>query len=552
LCLLVYSQEDRYDIDFSSPMDIPLLLSGNFGELRSNHFHTGIDIKTQGVVGKNIRSIEKGYVSRINISPGGYGNAIYIDHPNGFTSVYAHLHDFSYEIKKVLRSRQYLKKSFAVDFKLNPGDLLVNKGEVIGLSGNSGSSFAPHLHFEIRETKTELPVNPLLFGFEIKDNIPPMVSDIIVYSLDQDSLGPLFTKKIPLKLINGVYKPSVKPVVINAEKVGVAINTIDKLNASHNKCGIYEIELLEESEIIFKQEMEKLDFFTNRYINVHTDYEQYKRYKKSYHRSFIAGNNKLSIYQTMKNKGEINLSETPKNFQYLIKDTYGNTSTVFFQLKTGTPKKKIYPNGDFIDYKKDYLYQSNNLQVEIPSFSLYQNQFLKIEKNNLVPNSFSQTFTILNQHVPSQQKITLKIKTEGIQANKTNKAIIVRINNKGKMSSLGGYFHDGWIESRTKTFGKFVVMLDEAPPKVKAINIYNGKDLSQQKTIKFKITDDLSGIQSYNAYVDDKWILMQYSPKEELIYYEFDNDVTKGIHVLKLVIKDGVDNQTVKEFQFKR
>ena len=179
--------QNEEKINFRSPLDIPLYLSGNFSELRSNHFHTGIDIKTQSVEGKAVYAVEDGYVARIKISTSGYGKAIYIRHPNGYTSVYGHLQKGNPEIEKYIQINQYKKETYTIELFPGKDELLVKKGDMIARSGNSGSSGGPHLHFEIRETRSEEPVNPLLYGFNITDNIRPIIKGIRIYPLSKNS-----------------------------------------------------------------------------------------------------------------------------------------------------------------------------------------------------------------------------------------------------------------------------------------------------------------------------------------------------------------------------
>ena len=552
--LFSFGQKGKYDYGFRSPMDIPLILAGNFGELRPNHFHTGIDIKTGGITGKNILSIEKGFVSRINISPWGYGHAIYIEHPNGYTSVYAHLEGLSDKIKSYTRQQQYKLKSFSIDINLEPDELKIEKGEIIGFSGNSGSSLAPHLHFEIRETKTEFPVNPLLFGFDIKDDIPPIIKDLLIYSLDQDSLSPQVIHHESIRFKNSSYATTNETIVVNANKIGVAVNAIDKLNLSHNKCGVYQIELYVNDVLVFGQKMEKLDFYTNRYINCHTDYELFKKSKSNYHKSFVIGNNKLKIYKSLKNNGIIQLSDKNiDHFKYVIKDAYGKTSILSFSIKKGTPEyNQSQKTKEFIDYEKDFFFQNDKIQIEIPANSFYNYQIFDFEQENGISGSFSPLFKVFDEYTPLQHKITLKLKAIGLSEAQQNKALIAYIDNDGDISNKGGVYRDGWIETRTSHLGGYTILIDDTPPKIKPINISEDSDMSNSSTMKFIITDDLSGINNYNGYIDNEWILMQYSPKEDLIYYEFDDELEKGGHELVVIVSDERGNESKIKINFKR
>jgi murein DD-endopeptidase MepM/ murein hydrolase activator NlpD len=331
-----FGQVPYEQTNFQAPLGIDLVLAGNFAEMRSNHFHTGLDIKTNGREGYKIYAIDSGYISRINVSHYGYGNAIYITHPNGYTSVYAHLSTFPKEVLDYIRKKQYSKQSETIQVYPGPNELKVKKGEVFAFSGNSGSSTAPHLHFEIRETATENPVNPLLFNFDIKDDIQPKLLDIKVYPLEGGYInGKKSEYNMDLKGSSGNYAREYDAPVSFKGKIGLAINAIDYLNGAGNQCGIYTVELYVDEKLKFKQKLEKLDFSTNRYINTHADYLEYRLNKQSYHKSFVSKNNKLKIYEVIEDKGRIFFDDTlVHNFKYIVKDVYGNTSTVSFKMKS--------------------------------------------------------------------------------------------------------------------------------------------------------------------------------------------------------------------------
>ena len=315
-----------------APLHIPLILSGNFAELRSNHFHTGLDIKTKGSEGYRIYAVDSGFVSRINISHWGYGKAIYVTHPNGYTSVYAHLSRFPDKIEKYLRKKQFENETETITVYPDSSDLLVSKEEIIAYSGNSGSSGGPHLHFEIRETETENAVNPLLFGFDVKDDIRPTVSNIKIYPLENGFInGKDIAKVYPTVGTSGEYRLKDNPIIEVDGEIGLGVHTIDKLNGAGNKCGIYTIELFVDGSRVFRQTMEKIDFFTNRYINAHKDYNEYHLKKRSFHKSFVSENNKLELYDGLINKGKLSFEDdTIHQLKYVIKDTYGNTSNCKF------------------------------------------------------------------------------------------------------------------------------------------------------------------------------------------------------------------------------
>src|SRR5690554_4080958 len=323
-------------IDYSkynlhSPLDVPLVLAANFGELRSNHFHTGIDIKTNRRSGYNILSIEDGYVSRIKVSPWGYGHVVYIDHYNGLTSVYAHCEAFVGELADLAFQQQENNEGFEINYYPAKDSLKVKKGQIIAKSGNTGGSTAPHLHFEIRETVTEHALNPLLFGFDIQDTQEPTIRGLKVYALTEEGYRvPNKSKSYTVSGGNGNYSVSGNTVSVDAsytsEKggIGFSFDVIDKLDAADNVCGINEAFLLVDKDTVFSQNMERISFSSNRQINTHKDYEEFHNRRRHYQKAFKTKNNPLPIYRTMRNNGIIKVS--PGNtypINYIAKDAYG-------------------------------------------------------------------------------------------------------------------------------------------------------------------------------------------------------------------------------------
>ena len=564
VCLLTfqqyYTQVEYEKANFAAPMHIPLILSGNFAELRSNHFHTGLDIKTNGSEGYRIYSIDSGYVSRINISHWGYGRAIYVTHPNGYTSVYAHLSKFPEKIEKYLRKKQFEKETETITVYPDSLDLLVAKEEIIAYSGNSGSSGGPHLHFEIRETVSEKAVNPLLFGFQIKDDIRPTVSDIKIYPLENGFVnGKDIAKVYPTTGSLGEYSLKDNPVIEVDGEIGVGVHTIDKLNGATNKCGIYTIELYADDTLVFRQTMEKIDFLTNRYINTHKDYDEYHNNNRSFHKSYVSENNKLTLYDGLINKGKLYFNdEAVHQLKYIIKDTYGNTSTVKFQLKSNPKMAKtitqIAPEGDTIVMTGDVVIEKDGFKAYLPANSVYNDLRAKYKEEEL-SKTVSGLHQFGNSKIPIQHYFIMKIKTQNIAKNMENKAVVVSVSeDKRKVFSKGGEFKDGWVETKVRSFGNYAVKIDSVCPDVTALNISEGKILSAAKNIQFKIFDNLSGIETYDAFVDGMWVLGEYVPQLGTFTIPFDsyNNISKGKHLLKVLVIDERGNETIKEYNFTR
>lgn len=555
--------QERRDEGFRSPLDIPLYLAGNFGELRSNHFHTGIDIKTQGAEGKAVYTIYEGYISRIKISTGGYGKAIYITHPNGYTSVYAHLKKGSQRIEEYIQKKQYQKESFTIEIFPQKGELKVEKDELIAYSGNTGSSGGPHLHFEIRETASEEPINPLLFGFDIQDNIRPIIKGIRIYEMDNES----FVSPYPGSAVGfqvegkyGKYKLTGNPKIEAHGKIGLAIHTYDLLNGYPNKCGIYRIEMEVDSVLIFSQEFEKLNFSHLRYINTYMDYPLYNEGRKYYHKQFIGENNRLNIYSDKVNKGIITFNDDKVHqINYRIIDSYGNTSKISFQIKSlasiPTPIRRETSNPPFTTFtvKGPNYYNDENISVDIPPMALYEKMTFSTSQGKTVKGTIGPVFTIGDANIPLQKNFTLSIKKPSIPEGYENKALFVIIDEKGNIDAMGGELYNGEMKIKSRYFGSYALAIDSIAPKIKTVNISANKNMSTYNTFSLKITDALSGIDQYRGTIDGQWILMEYDAKTDTLTYRFDNNrIVKGKHHFSLFVNDEKGNESRYEVDFIR
>jgi hypothetical protein len=302
----------RFDtLNWAPPVDIPIFLAGNFAELRSGHFHAGIDIKTRGHEGYKIYAVQKGYVSRIKVAPDGYGQSVYITHPDGYTSVYGHLREFNIQIGRYVRKAQYEKESFAVDLFLNPDEIPVNKGDVIGLSGNSGSSGGPHLHFEIRDTRSARPMNGLFLGYKIEDNLPPLMFNLYVYPYGDASEVKGKNKKatITLNPAKGKYKPDGPDTIEVSGTIGLGIKADDFLNGSSNRCGVYRFNLFQEDSLCFEMQFDGFSFAETHYVSSMLDYAEYVQNNVKAYKLYIEPNNKLSVYKSFQQNGLLKIAE---------------------------------------------------------------------------------------------------------------------------------------------------------------------------------------------------------------------------------------------------
>lgn len=540
---------------FRSPVDFTMTLSGNFAELRNNHFHSGIDIRTF-TTGKKVYAIAEGFVSRIKISAGGYGKAIYIDHPNGYTSVYGHLDKFNSELEAFVKAHQYAKKSFEFDLSLKKEQFPVSKGKVIALSGNTGSSAGPHLHFEIRDTKSEHPLNPLLFGFKIKDTTSPKIFNMYMYPMDSVSHvnGKNTRQKFPVTFYNNAYHLKGDPKVFLSGNIGFSLQTNDYLDNTWGKCGIFRMQVKVNDSLITDYSFNEFSFDESRYINSHMDYELNVLEKKRVHKTFRENNNKLSIYSLFKNEGIFHFNPNEKyKIDFITRDTKNNIAKLRVYAKGSTNVKSFEQKAytQLMTCNTENKFSNDEVELKFPENSFYSD--LKFNYSLKKDSSFlSDIHSVHKNTTPVHKYYTLAIKGNNISNKITDKIFITSIDKNGKLSNTGGIYIDGWVKTKTRTLGDFAIVVDTIAPTVKSKTNFKLKSLAAQKRISFKIKDSLSGIKSYKGSIDGKWVLFEYDAKNDHLFYTFDKKrlLPKRKHHLKLSVTDKVGNSKNVEIDF--
>ena len=540
---------------YSAPLDIKMLLSGTFGELRGNHFHAGIDIKTDGVEGQKVYAISEGYISRIKVSAWGYGKAIYINHPDGRTSVYAHLQKFNTRIDSLVKIEHYKKESFELNFYPNKNEIKIQKGEFIALSGNSGSSSGAHLHFEIRDTKSEHPINPLSLGFEISDDISPTLKKLKIYTFSNTTIDDTTEDQIyNLKKTASNYSISKTPIINGDFALGIF--TYDKLNESHNKNGVYSIKLIVDSITTYVFTVDELNFSTSRYINAHIDYKEKKESKNKYHRCYKLPNNKLNNYTTLLNDGIISFNDNEIHLiQIEVSDVFGNTSTLSFNVQaTNTETNKVVKEikVDVIKkffYRKPNIFKAKDFELHMESNSLYEPLDFTYNTQDSLDDIFGVLHQVHNDKTPVHKKYVLSIKTN-IPKILEDKVFIAKKDKYDNFWYMGGSWRNGFLRAKVREFGDFCIIADTIKPEIKGINIYPDKIFNTQTTIKCTIKDKESGIKSYRAELNGKWILMDYDYKRNLLRFDIEKSIIKGKHTFTLKVIDNVGNTTNYNAEF--
>ncbi|MBI9038489.1 MAG: M23 family metallopeptidase [Bacteroidales bacterium] len=534
---------------FRSPINFPIVLSGTFGELRTNHLHSGIDIKTKGKTGEKIYAIAGGYVIRIKVSATGFGKALYVAHPNGFVSVYAHLKKFNKRIEKFVKQKHYEREEFELNIFPPKNQIKVKKEEIIAFSGNSGGSQGPHLHFEIRDEKTEKPINPFLFGLKSKDYTRPPIKLLKVYPVSDNSFVANSTQAKKYKIGGwGLQHKIISEDTIHVfGEIAFGIQTYDMGNNNGGKNGIYSVEIFNDSVLQYSHKMQTFSFDETRYVNALIDYPEFIDNKIRIQKTQIVPNNNLSVYDSVLNNGIFNFQDSLiHNISFLIKDVFGNISQLSVIIKSDPPNDSLENAGkqkskskEYYSYAKQNIFETDSLIVTIPTNTLYDSIIFEHEISKPLQNCFSKTYHIHNKYTPLHKSITIAIKPDSIPKRLKEKALIAYINGeKEEFDAIGGEWENCFLIAKTKQFGKYTVMLDTTPPEIIALNIHNKKKIKGYKKIVLDISDDFSGIKSYRATLNDRWILMEYDKKNDRLTYFVDDRIKKGKNVFKIDVAD--------------
>ena len=529
--------------EFRNPLGITNYLAGNFAELRSNHFHSGIDIKTNQKEGYNVYAVGNGYISRINVSPRGYGNALYIDHPNGYTSVYGHLQKFSPEIEEFVRQHQYKNETFSVEIYPKKNEIKVSESDIIALSGNSGGSGGPHLHFEIRDTKTEEPINPFLFGFDVPDTSAPLINGTYIYPIDGNVNGKTSRQAV-----------SSGTTVSAAGKVGLGIKAYDKHNGASNMNGIYQINVYVDENPYFTYTAERLNFNWTRAINCLVDYSDRMKNNSWVYQLFRKEGDPIQMYSQVQNNGIIDLEEG-KIYAVRIEvlDYAGNKNESKFKISGKTPpsEKPADENAIVFNWDKENYFKEDGIEISMPKGVIYEDLHFQYRKSE------NGKHWVHDWNVPVHNYYTIAIEPTGIPTAQLDKAIIVLEYQKSgawKKEYITAEYKNGKVIGETRDFGVFSVGIDNTKPTINPVNIKENSTFTGSKgVIRFTISDTESGIEDFDAYVDGKWILTNYDQKTKSLTIDLNREgITTGKHNLELKVWDEKNNTATYTVNFNK
>lgn len=551
LSLSLNAQETQIKSISAPPLDIPLLLAGNFGELRPNHFHSGVDIKTQGREGLPVFAIGEGSVARIVISPYGYGKVIYVAHPNGHTSVYAHLQKFAPSIESYIKKIQYQKQSFEIEVFPKLGEIKVQQGEVIAFSGNTGSSAGPHLHFEIRNSLTENPINPLLHGLEIDDTTVPIVNGLYVYPLADGAQVKQSNDRVQLRYTKQSDGSFLADKVNALGTIGFGFTGFDRQDLAANQNGIYEVQQLVNGKVYSEYVFDSFSFDETRYINTLIDYGYYMDHRRHIHKCFKDAGYKLSIYKTLYNDGKIEVLEGLNyTVELQLKDLANNVTKITIPVEGKREVLKIdrktTVTDNFIMAKKPNSFALGMAQVYFPANTFYEDFYMDLQGHG-------DTLTLHNAKVPAHHNFTITFDTSKYDPKEKEQLFIGRLDGRNRPTYSPTHKRGNSFTTRTRNLGTYVLAKDSIAPTIRPKNFKDRQWLTNYRYLSLEIKDDLSGIDTYRATLNGQWILMEYEYKNNTLTYNFeDGPAESGKYELMVIVADKVGNEASYTATFHR
>lgn len=547
---------------FRNPMGIPMELTANFGELRTHHWHMGLDIRTKAKENLPVYAAAGGYIASVGVRPLSFGRFIIINHPNGLSTLYAHLNDFAPELETYVTNQQYQQESWAIELKFSPDQFPVSKGTCIGSSGNTGGSAGPHLHFEIMDTQTEHRLNPLLFDFPLEDKVPPVIKGLALYDRGR-SINGQSPKVVPIKKTpTGYTLVNAEMLTTSLSQVGLAIQAIDLVSGSSNPNGIYSATLEVDGQAMLAFILDRIDYEQTRYINAHIDYRHKQAGGAFYqHLSMLPGEGGVA-YHPYQSDGVIRLTDTlPHQVAIIVTDPYHNKSVLQFLLKTTNPWLGPAANPAKLPGKKPTHFVPRNplsirepdFQIEFPAMGLYDSLPIYYRRDlfPILPGAITARYQLNDPTTPVHLNFTVRLKPEReIPANLRDKVVVQQSYGAVKKVKKAN-FEGQWVAAEFDEFGYFQAFVDTIPPQVTLAGKGDTINVSAISRLIFTPTDNLGTIKHFRAELNDSWVRFT-NDKGRSWIYRFDERCPYGIHKLKVTVEDLVGNSTTKIWWIKR
>jgi len=537
-----------YPKNYLPPVKHPIRLSGTFGELRTSHFHMGIDIKSSnGGEGDPVLAVQDGFVSRIRVQAGGYGNVLYVDHPDGWTSVYAHLASFRGDIADYVQKIQYESEQFEID--IAPGDTLfiVKKGDQIARMGNTGWSFGPHLHFELRRTSSEVAYNPLHLGYQLVDERPPVIKRLLAYHLDA-RVRNRDVKAWDLQHNSSTYRPRTDTITLPGDLSGFGVTTYDQMDMTHNRNGIYRVDAWLDESLVYQFAFDSLDFENSRRIETHLDHRWMAFSGERTHRCYRTPADELSIYPSNELSGLVKLyKDHPARLRMTVSDYRGNTSEIVCWVKKGASQTQARDYHYVIPWDNSVDLLLHGIRLKFPERCVPEDMFLFLEKGQRNRYGLVDTFVI-----GSYDEKPIRDYEAFIPLPKADSLLIAPwallwISPNGSVRNMGGEIRNDSLVVRLDRFGTFVVSQDTVAPRIRPLRLK--PSMYRNQTIEFEISDnwEVAGTARelrYRGTMNGKWVLFNYDLKKRKITFRWPDHLKAGTYDLQLSVRDDRDNET--------